>query len=138
MAEFRGKISRVLWNECEVNAPLGRSEQPQQSKDNQHLSVSGGGAHSGNRNSRSVSLASTRTAVEENPDVGGKRSGPKRRQTQVAVVHLTWRDCLKGLLLGPKWLKQKLAADVELAELEDAGPGVSSPGMQPGISTLTK
>lgn len=53
----------------------------------------------------------------------------KRRQTQVPVVKLSWWDCVKAVFKpgGLKTLKQKLAATVQLAELDDADERVSNP-----------
>lgn len=65
------------------------------------------------------SSGSTRTVVGENPGVEVRKTGIKRRGTHVAVVELSWLDCLKAVLaFNTKWLRRKLAATVEWADVE--------------------
>jgi hypothetical protein len=98
----------------------------QHDKEGKQLSVAFGNARSDSRHSRSVSVASSnRTVVARNPNLEHRSIAFKRRHTQVAVVELSWWDCFKGFLFGPKGLKQKLAATVEVAEMEDADIDVS-------------
>lgn len=96
----------------------GRSHEDEK---NEHLSASSGTPRIDSSHHRSASpVPSFRTTIEENPEFVCTNAAIKRRRTQVAVVKLSWWDCFKGFLLGPKQLKRKLAATVRMADLEDA------------------
>ncbi|KAL1600682.1 hypothetical protein SLS60_007070 [Paraconiothyrium brasiliense] len=66
-----------------------------------------------------ASSVSAQTIIAENPEFEARKAAIKRRQTHVAVVKVTWWQCFKAALFGPKSLSRKLAATVELAEVED-------------------
>ncbi|KAF2464167.1 uncharacterized protein BDR25DRAFT_346844 [Lindgomyces ingoldianus] len=88
------------------------------SEDHQHLSIPSGGADP--RRSCSSVASSTYTLIEEDPDIIKHPAAIHRRRTQVAVVSLSWWDCVKGFFLGPGKVKPKLTATAEIADLEDA------------------
>ncbi|KAF1972001.1 hypothetical protein BU23DRAFT_599930 [Bimuria novae-zelandiae CBS 107.79] len=64
-------------------------------------------------------------------------AGIKRRSTHVAVAKLTWMDALKVALMGPKSLRQKLAANVEWAEVEDSSTDAFDEGVSPYTLTVS-
>lgn len=66
--------------------------------------------------------------VEENPEFEDKPSAICRRRTQVAVVNLSWWDCIKGFFCGPSKVIPKLAVTVEIADLENVDEKVSALG----------
>ncbi|KAJ4360924.1 uncharacterized protein N0V89_001493 [Didymosphaeria variabile] len=66
-----------------------------------------------------ASSVSAQTIVAENPEFEARKAAIKRRQTHVAVVEVSWWQCFKAALFGPKNLKRELAATVEIAEVED-------------------
>ncbi|KAJ4304771.1 hypothetical protein N0V90_000299 [Kalmusia sp. IMI 367209] len=101
----------------------------------QQLSVGVQQLSVGVQQKKSVSLAiprgrsssvSAQTIVEEpqSPDVEARKAAIKRRGTHVALVKLSWWDCFKAFLTGPKNLRRKLAATVEWADPEDVGKNI--------------
>lgn len=123
--ETDSKISRTAFFFLDQSLTL--LDVPEERPDRQHLSVSFGGAQAYSKHTRSASHASSnRTVIAEDSDVERKSAAFRRRRTQVAVVKLSWLDCFKGFLFGPKGVKQKLAATVKLADVEDADVDVSN------------
>jgi hypothetical protein len=77
-----------------------------------------------------ASSVSAQTIVAENPDFEARRTTIKRRGTHVALVKVSWWDCLKAALFGPKKLKRQLAATVEWAEVDDTHAEVQQLSLQ--------
>ncbi|OCL13371.1 hypothetical protein AOQ84DRAFT_372240 [Glonium stellatum] len=61
------------------------------------------------------------TTVEENSKFLDTKATAKRQKTQIAQVELSWWDCLKGVLLGPRKIAHKVVATLKTAEIGDSG-----------------